>query len=347
MLKKPDLQDESLVECLENKYGLPITQVVFLPLGADLNTAVYRAITKDESRHFVKLRRGFFEETSVTLPRYLSDLGIRQIIAPLLTKSGRLWANLEAFTVIVYPFVDGDDGYQVKMSAQHWGEFGAALKAIHTAQIPSSLTSRIRRENYSPQWRDIVKEFLKRIEGETYVDAAAIELADVLRFRRDEILDLVERADRLASELQLRPLEFIVCHSDIHAGNLLIGAAGIIYIVDWDDPIMAPKERDLMYIGGGLLGGWYRPQEEESLFYRSYGQTMIDPVAMAYYRYERIIQDIAVYCEQLLLTTEGEEDRKQSLQYLKSNFLPNHTLDIAYKFDKTLGLQGSKTLGKV
>jgi spectinomycin phosphotransferase len=61
----------------------------------------------------------------------------------------------------------------------------------------------------------------------------------------------------------------------------------------------------------------------------------IDPIALAYYRYERIIQDIAVYCEQLLLTDEGGEDREQSLRYLTSNFLPNNTIAIAYKSDKT------------
>ncbi len=336
MLKKPDLQDESLIACLRNEYGLRGAQVTFLPLGADLNTAVYRATTEDGMVYFVKLRWGLFDETSVSLPKFLADLGIKQIIAPLVTKTGQLWANLEAFKVILYPFVAGNDGYQVRLANHHWGEFGAALKNIHTTEIPPSLTGRIRPENYSPQWRKIVKKFLKRIEDEIYDDAVAQRCATVLRTKRDEILDLVGRADQLALSLQVRSPEFIVCHSDIHAGNILIGEDDAIYIVDWDDPILAPKERDLMYIGGGLMGAWFTPQEEESLFYRSYGQTPIDPTAMAYYRYERIIQDFAVFCEQLLLTTDDAEDREQSLQYLKSNFLPNSTIEIAYKSDKTL-----------
>jgi spectinomycin phosphotransferase len=52
-------------------------------------------------------------------------------------------------------------------------------------------------------------------------------------------------------------------------------------------------------------------------------------VALAYYRYERIVQDIAVYCEQLFLSDEGGEDREQSWQYLRSNFLPQGTIEIA------------------
>ena len=31
---------------------------------------------------------------------------------------------------------------------------------------------------------------------------------------------------------------------------MLIHENSDIYIVDWDEPIMAPKERDLMFIGG-------------------------------------------------------------------------------------------------
>jgi len=56
---------------------------------------------------------------------------------------------------------------------------------------------------------------------------------------------------------------------------------------------------------------------------------------MAYDRYERIIEDIAVYFEQIFLSDEGGEDRKQSLEYLESNFLPGHRIDLAYQADKT------------
>jgi len=50
---------------------------------------------------------------------------------------------------------------------------------------------------------------------------------------------------------------------------------------------------------------------------------------LAYYRDERIIQDIAAFCEQIFSSPAGGEDREQSLRYLKSNFLPNETIEIA------------------
>ena len=119
-------------------------------------------------------------------------------------------------------------------------------------------------------------------------------------------------------------------------GNVLATTDGAIYLVDWDNPILAPKERDLMFVGGGLGGGGHTPEEEVALFYQGYGQTSIDSVALAYYRFERIVQDIAAYCEQLLLSDEGGDDREAGLRQLTSQFLPNNVIDLAYQSEKFL-----------
>lgn len=336
MLEKPELKDEKIVACLKTEYGLSVEKIAFLPLGADLNTAVYRVVTNDETVYFLKLRRGEFDEATVAVPKYLSDLGIKQIIPSLTTQTGQLWASLAPFKVILYPYVEGHNGFERNLSDQQWVEFGAALKRFHTADIPSAITSSIQREKFSPQWRDTVKMFLERIEVETFDEPVAVEMAAFLKIKGDETLELVKRAERFAQMLQEQPPEFILCHADIHAWNLLIDDNDAFYMVDWDTLIFAPKERDLMFVGGGLGGNGHTPREEEALFYQGYGQTQIDPIAMAYYRYERIIEDIAVYCGQIFLSDEGGEDRKQSLEYLKSNFLPNCTIEMACQSDKTL-----------
>lgn len=329
MLEKPDLREDAIAACLQADYGLCAAQVVFLPLGADLNTAVYRAVAADGASYFVKLRRGDLAEIAVALPKFLSDLGIRQVIAPLATRAGRLWADLGAFKVILYPFIAGHNGYEADLTDRHWVAFGAALKRIHAAAVPPTLTSRIPQETYSPQWRDIVMRFLARVETETFADPVAAKLAAFLQGKRAEVLDLVGRTERLAQALRAHPPACVVCHSDLHAGNVLLAGDSALYIVDWDNPILAPVERDLMFAGGGQFCATRTPDQEETLFYRGYGPTAIDPTALAYYRYERIIEDIAAFCEQLFLSDAGGEDREQALRYLVSNFLPDGTIAIA------------------
>jgi spectinomycin phosphotransferase len=336
MLEKPDLKAEKIIRCLWDGYGLSVGKITFLPLGADLNTAVYRVSAEDGKDYFLKLRSGEFTEASVSVPKYLGDLGIKQVIPPLITRSGQLWGDLPPYRAILYPFVKGHHGYERKMSAQQWTEFGTVLKKFHTTEFPREITREVLREGFSPRWRETVKAFLRRIEEEKFDEPVAAQMAVFLKSKSRETLELVHRSERLAQLLQKQPLDFILCHADIHGWNLLIDIHGALYMVDWDTLIFAPKERDLMFIGGALGYSGYEPREEEALFYQGYGETEIDQIVIAYYRYERIVEDIAVYCEQILLSNEGGKDRKQALEYLESNYLPNGTLERAYQLDKTL-----------
>jgi spectinomycin phosphotransferase len=332
MLEQPDLPDEQLVACVRDQYGLHAVNIAFLPVGADVHTAAYRVVAADGTTYFLKVRLANFGDTAVAVPAVLHVQDIRQLIAPIATRAGQLWATLDGLTVILYPFVAGRNGYDVSLSERQWLEFGAACKAIHGAPLPPALQGRLKRETYTPRWRAIVRTYQARVEDSAWDDPAAAGLAAFMRERRAQISQLVAQAERLGRVLQAREPNLVLCHSDLHPGNILVGDDGALYIVDWDDPILAPKERDLMFIGGGF---WNTPQQEE-LFYRGYGPVAIDPIALAYYRYERIVQDIAVYCEQLLQTDIGGADRAQALHWLTGSFLPGHDVDMACRSEKLL-----------
>jgi spectinomycin phosphotransferase len=335
MLEKPDLEDEFIIRCAETEFELVVEQFEFLPIGADRDTAVYRLTSEDGKPFFLKLRRGEFSAASVEIPKYLSSLGIKEIIPPLPTKTGQLWVSLEDFKIILYPFVEGKNGFEHNLSDQQWIEFGSALKRFHSTDFPAKITKEIPWESYSPRWRDSLKNFLANIKERSFSDTIAKEMAAFLYSKKTEILVLVKRAEQLARKMQHRHRRYIVCHGDIHAWNLLITGGGDFYLVDWDTLILAPKERDLMFIGAGLEGTGRTADEEIALFYQGYGQTEVDRSAIKYYRYERIIEDIAVYCEQIFLSDKGCEDREQSFKNVKSNFEPNGTIEMAIQTDKT------------
>jgi spectinomycin phosphotransferase len=259
------------------------------------------------------------------------------VIAPYSTQTQQLWANLGDFRLMVFPFVEGHSGFEVDLTDQQWIDFGRALKHIHRAAVPQAILDRIPRETFSPYWRERVREFQQQVETQTFDEPVAARLAAFLKSKKAEISHMINRAEELAAVLQRQSLDYILCHADIHVGNVLTDSTNdTLYVVDWDTLTLAPKERDLMFIGGGLGGGGHTADEEETLFYQGYGQTEINPVALAYYRYERIVQDIAAYCEQLLLTDEGGEDREEGLRQLTGQFLPNEVVDLAYRTDRNL-----------
>jgi spectinomycin phosphotransferase len=334
MVQKFQVREEVILNGLLNEYGLDVKTISPLSLGADVDTSVYHVRSKDENNYFVKLRRENFSEASATIPSFLSTAGMKQVIPPLVTQNGQLWANIDPFKMTLYPFVEGQPGLDIKMSEQQWFEFGLALKQFHTTHFPRTLTNRIQRERFSPQSRDAVIMHLAQIEEVTHFEPCQVEAAGLLKSKKDEVLDVVRRAEQFAQMLQESPPELILSHGDIHGYNLLIDNNGSLYIVDWDGLLFAPKERDLMFIGGGHGNSGYTPEEEETMFYQGYGEANINEIAMAYFRYERIILDIADDYYLLFLSDEGEEIQAAALEDLNNKFLPDSYIEIAYRSDK-------------
>src|SRR5258706_546110 len=265
MLIKPNLPDELIISHLQEEYSLHVSTLTFLPIGADMGTVVYRVAADDGTVYFLKLRKGF-DEISVTIPLFLKSQGIQEIISPCETKSKQGWADFSKYKMILYPFIEGKNGFEMELTDQHKRRLGRALKAIHSTPVSPELKRRIPKEAFSLQWREIVKSFQVQAKEKSFKDPTAARLAEFIKSKRSEISCLIERTEELASELQSKPLELVLCHTDIHRANMLITENNDFYIVDWDAPILASKERDLMFIGGGIDYIWRNKKDEDVFF---------------------------------------------------------------------------------
>lgn len=338
MTGKNFLSHQHIIDCLNTNYSISVTTLTFLPLGADLNASVYKAETHNNTSYFIKLKRGHHYDISVTILALLQASGIQQIIPPIKTIDGELTQHINNFTLTVYPFVDGQNGFCYNLTDDQWVTLGKVLRQVHEFDVPSSIKDQIRKEIYSPKWRETVRSLDVYIDGNlTDGDETTIKLQAFMKEHRTVIHRLVDRAEFLNQKIQKQLPEFVLCHSDIHGGNVLLDENGAIYIVDWDEPIMAPKERDLMFIGGGVANVWNNPHEEE-FFYKGYGKVNINRIILAYYRHERIVEDIAEYGQALLLTKAGGMDRIEMYKQFMGMFEPNGVVDIAFKTDEELPL---------
>jgi spectinomycin phosphotransferase len=160
------------------------------------------------------------------------------------------------------------------------------------------------------------------------IDQTAVLFEQFLQEQQSTIQRLVDHSEQLSQKIDPHKFQRVVCHADLHAGNVLLEDRGDLYIVDWEDPVLAPKERDLMFIGGGVGNVWNQAREEE-LFYRGYGQVEIHPNLLAYYRLERILEDIAEYSQMLLFKPVEDKDRQQMYQQFTDMFAPQGVVDIA------------------
>jgi spectinomycin phosphotransferase len=334
MLERPALRDEDILSCLHASYNIPATLLEFLPIGNDSAAWVYRVQDQDGASYFLKVKQGPIHEPVVALPRYLRDQGFRHVVAPNRTSTGALWAETGPFVLILYPFIDGRVGMEVGLSPGQWIEFGAALRRIHETRLPGELATIMRRETFSPKWGGVVEEVHRRVDAGVFKDPVEEEFAAIWREKRQEIDEILARTVELGHRVRRSMPAFALCHGDIHTANLLLDEDGRLFIVDWDEVILAPKERDLMFMVDDTLEQAEFQDEETALFFQGYGVTEIDPIVLAYYRYEWVVQEVGDYGKRVfLINGAGAATKAHAVQLFKELFQPGDVVAAAYRSD--------------
>ena len=326
MLEQPDISDTAIAACLQAHFGLAIADITFLPIGW-VHNALYRVVAHGGSAYLLKLRLGPFDEVAVAVPALLHARGIAPVVAPLATTSAGLWFRAHGAVWTLYPFVEGKTGFEQALSQAHWLALGRCMHMIHTTPLPAVLAERMPRERFASQAGVRVLASDDWLQRNHVTGPIGAQFAAFWRERRSAILAMAERTGRLAHALQRQAHAFVICHSDLHARNVLVSGAANIAIVDWDEPILAPKERDLMFIGGGI-GGIWNNADETACFYAGYGPTDINMPALCYYRYERILNDIAE-CAEMILGMRGSVEERRKALGIANQFLPGNVVEIA------------------
>jgi spectinomycin phosphotransferase len=292
--ENPAFDTSVIAACLEARYGVRLASLTFLPIGHDLNAAVYDVAADDGVHYFLKIRSGPVFAPALLVPRALIELGVPNVLAPLRALDSTLWQPLDGYdgcTVVLYPFVRGENAKIAPMSDEQWRTFGQTLRAVHDSGLTARFAGQLRTEDFALPSAATVRRLLSLVARTEFESAAAMRFAAFWRGNAERINRLLARAEAIGKSLQAKRLELVLCHSDIHGANILVGEDGRIWLVDWDSPLIAPRERDLLFVVGSRIGRPIEPRHED-LFFEGYGPTEIDPAALIYYRYERTIEDL-------------------------------------------------------
>jgi spectinomycin phosphotransferase len=280
---------------------------------------------------------------SLALPRYLRDSGFTQVVAPLRTGAGALWSPAGDYILMLYPFIEARTGMQGGLTPQLWEAFGATLRRLHATTLPPALARGVPRERYvsTPRLIGIVRALLDGRHASDLSDDPARELATFVRAERTELGRMLRRLDELGAVLRGRRVARVLCHADIHINNVLVDAHEQLWIVDWDQPLYAPPERDLLCVLGPAMRGVMPGSPEEADFFRGYGAFEIDPALMAYYRYERALTDLGENADLVLwMPDRSDETRRAAVQNVTSMFAPDKQAAEAGRVDARLAADG-------
>jgi spectinomycin phosphotransferase len=330
----PRLADAIIQSILQTSYGLSNATLTFLPLGNDAASFVYKVGAEHGKDYFLKVRTSdWFSAPSIAIPRFFYEHGIPHIITPLPTIDRALWVHEGDFYISMYPFVDARTATDTGLSKQQWQALGAALRRIHTSQLPAELRQITRREAFVPSRRHVLTNLQAALASSEPRDPLQRELAAFWRAREGELRALIDRTDTLGDQLRQASIPQVLCHADLHTWNVLVDTAQQMWIVDWDEIIMAPKERDLMFVIGGIARGLVDPDETTS-FLQGYGDATIDRRALAYYRYAWTVQEMGAYAEEVFFLPElGEQVRGNALRSFIDVFEPGNIAAMAREAD--------------
>jgi spectinomycin phosphotransferase len=334
MLERPDLSDAAIAGALHAHHGIRAAAITFLPVGNDVHSSAFKVIASDGAAFFLKARTGEMNPAALEIPRFLKAQGV-PAVAPIASQAGTLWIDDGDFHLMLYPFIAGESGMDAGLSDAQWVAFGVALRRMHDLALPAEIRALLPREDFSayPYFQDVLQRVDALARATDFQNATLRDLASFWREHSAEIRHIAQSAREIGDACKQRAWRGMLCHADIHTANLMVDHAGDIHFVDWDQPLFAPKERDLMFVAGERAGegAGEGAGKKEARFFGGYGDVAIDRQAMRYYRHWWIVQDLGDYAARAFLMDVSDEVRADAATGLKGMFDAGDVIDNVLK----------------
>jgi spectinomycin phosphotransferase len=323
---------DALAAGLRTHYGIEATAFEPAERGKDFDASVFRVWAGGaEPRYVVKTRpTDAPRDVAAAVARHVADAGVPGVVAPVPSLSGAVFAHVGDRALSVYPFVDGRHGIEMQLSDDAWRSFGSFARRLHATALPADLAAVIPRETYRPPQIERIALVEATVAESRSGDAIARDVGAFWRSHRAEIVPLAGRAESLGAALARRSLPLVTCHADMHTGNVIVDRHGRLWIIDWDEVVLAPKERDLMFVVGGGISTGLVDANATAQFLEGYGEVDVDRPALTYYRHAWAVQDVGGYAWRVLLDDSASVDqRAEAARILIGLFEPGEIVDLA------------------
>jgi len=300
---------EKLEEILAQHYGFTIRNITPGPRGFVATTYIIDTL---DARYFAKVvkvsRYSANIEAGLPVLQELRAAGIDQINYPIPAKDGCLSMTFEGHMLVVYNFIEGEWTFDYDFEA-----YVALMTKIHQAKIQTPLL----RESFDiSAVVNTLRRELDDLEKSSYSNPHQRKLQAIIAEYRHELVADMTRFDLLVHYLrQSANVPFVLTHGDA-SGNILQAADGKLYMIDWDDMMFAPRERDTWF----HVGTNQAQAEFLSLYQHYFPAYQIDASLFAFYVYKRYFEDVEGWCDKILDSQSTDDERANHLIHLDKDY---------------------------
>ena len=237
-------------EIVGNHYGITISKMEFIPQG--MCSWSYHVYSNDGKEYFLKILKSgnvtTYTEASLNVLHDLRDIStIDQLPYPFINNNGSYVTHVDNFSFELFEFLSGETDEQKRFSDEQWYEVGKLLAKIHLQT--KNFQDFQNRETFDTEYITKAKQLQQAIEL-AQNHSFQSNILNLLGPTVKKLGKLIKEFEYLQKKLQLtRNLHnFVLCHSVPTPGNVRANIAGKVLLIDWDNPIFAPPEKDLVCI---------------------------------------------------------------------------------------------------
>lgn len=211
------------------------------------------------------------------------------------------------YEAVLFKYIDGTTAHETPLTEQQQRQLGALLGRIHRSKL--HLRERPDAEDYGADVAETLARLLREAEHPTrrYAPFHLRVLDAIQRVRgplETRLTHFMDQRQMLLHDTALRA-DSVVCHGDPTPGNLILTPDGTVTLIDWDRPVFAPRERDLIAVQ-------HLPALMET--YQSLaGEVSLRPQIMRFYALLAELTEVVDYGRRILFQRQDNRQNKHDV----------------------------------
>ncbi len=312
MLTESSIDKSLLKDVIQETFGIGIIDFTLVP-----KWEAARGYIIESSNHksfFLKIY--WDDKIPDSAFRFADDLfaraGIVNIAHPIPTSHGQMRIHIRDFQIALFDWISGRTAEEHKLTETQLERLGELLAKIH--QSKTIIGEYPVRENFAIPFKNrflAIFDSMSKTTSKSTKYRTRLEL--FLEPHRQKFMRELETLEKLQRKVKARKLEFVNCHGELSPGNVLSSDNGEVHLLDWDDPIFAPKEKDLLFFKDNV--------EPVMKGYGAFSKdTIIDRDVLEFYGHMWNLGEIADYGGKLLFENHSDEQNQTWLDNLKGGW---------------------------